>query len=50
MTIAAIISQGHRSGVELMRGYQGAFAAAAVVSLICFVLTFTLKNRTKPEL
>lgn len=50
VTIAAIISQGHRSGVELMRGYQGAFAAAAVVSLICFVLTFTLKNRTKPEL
>lgn len=50
VTIAAIISQGHRNGVELMRGYQGAFAAATVVSLICFVLTFTLKNRTKPEL
>ncbi|KRL82825.1 MDR family MFS transporter [Lactobacillus ultunensis] len=50
VTVAAVISNGHTHGVQLMHGYQGAFAVAALVSLICLIISFTLRNRTKPEL
>jgi EmrB/QacA subfamily drug resistance transporter len=46
VTVSSVVAHGS----NLTHGYQAAFAAANMVSLVCLVLTATLKNWTKPEI
>lgn len=55
VTIAAIgstVANNHHHGhlAALQAGYQDAFIAVTIIAAICLLLTFTLKNKTTPEI
>lgn len=50
VTISSVVSKGNTTTSALTAGYQAAFAATMVISLICIFMTITLTNRTQPEI
>lgn len=50
VTISSLVSGQQTSAAALTPGYQAAFAAAMLTSLVCLAMTVTLKNWTKPEI
>lgn len=50
VTISSLVSGPNSTPAALTSGYQAAFAAAMVTSLVCLAITIRLKNWTKPEI